>query len=197
MYFSLSALSFLTSRAVPLSQQDYKGISWMFQKSTGLLPSLRKNSKILYFPYDSNKLDQRTNKVKFTIWYSLQNFTNWPLININIFKNVREYASKPNHPERRIVFSKWKWISIVLTKDLSNELIVSLSTKALLQAWPEGATENLMGIAQDWKILLRKWPCLVTALFLVEFGINGLQVPLTWCSSKSISCATSDWKWTC
>lgn len=145
-------------------------------------------------PHDSNKSHLRTNKWKCTIWCSFLNFTNWPLTNINVFKNIREYASRSNHPERSIVFSKWKCVSIVPTKDLSKELIVDLITKTLLQAWPEAATENLMEIAQAWKILLRKLPCLVTALFLVEFGINGLQVPLTWYGSKAISSATSDWK---
>lgn len=134
------------------------------------------------------------NCVKKLTRYGLLNFTSWPLTNINVFKNIREYT-KVESSRRSYSILRVETVSTVLAKDLSNELIAGLSTKTLLQAWPQGATENLMGIAQDWKILLRKWPCLVTALFLVEFGINGLQVPLTWCSSKAVSCATSDWKW--
>lgn len=86
-------------------------------------------------------------------------------------KNI---SGKPDYPEKDIVFSCGKQVSIVSAKNKTKQ-----KKETLLQAWPEGVTGNLMGIAQDWKNPFEKMTLSGFPLFLVEFGINGLQVPLS------------------
>ena len=69
-----------------------------------------------------------------------------------IYTSSKNILARPNYPGKGIIFFWWKQVSIESAKEPSNKLISALSKKkTLLQAWPEGVTRNLTGIAQDWK----------------------------------------------